>query len=445
MEGYPREALAKRAGVEAEYVDRLLELGLLEAPTGAEVSAGDVRRVRLLRGLEDGGLPIEAIGTAVRRGDLSFRFLDLESWEWYGGFVGKTYRQLSAEAGVDLELLQVLRESMGFARPRPEDPVHEEDLDWIPVLEVVLGAGVEPASVEALMRVWGDSMRRLTEASATFYHRQIEVPLLRAGMSDAEVLQAANEAVAAGIPAIDRALIAMYHAHSEHTWMSNVVETVEAVLEKTGLHHTVSEPPAMSFLDLSGYTHLTEERGDEAAAGIAGTLGRLVQQSALDHGGRAVKWLGDGVMFFFPDPGEAHRHRCGPGRVPGRGLLRADGEHGRTDRSARKGRGDLGQRGRGRGDEGRPDQVPRRGHGRVERAPHADPALPREPVNAGRRSGSRRASMRELSRGSSQALRKRIPGRVPISLRRTPREQPCGSQRASRGRRASDRRSADAR
>jgi adenylate cyclase len=305
MEGYPREALAKRAGVEAEYVDRLLELGLLEAPTGAEASAGDVRRVRLLRGLEDGGLPIEAIGTAVRRGDLSFRFLDLESWEWYGGFVGKTYRQLSAEAGVDLELLQVLRESMGFARPRPEDPVHEEDLDWIPVLEVVLGAGVEPASVEALMRVWGDSMRRLTEASATFYHRQIEVPLLRAGMSDAEVLQAANEAVAAGIPAIDRALIAMYHAHSEHTWMSNVVETVEAVLEKTGLHHTVSEPPAMSFLDLSGYTHLTEERGDEAAAGIAGTLGRLVQQSALDHGGRAVKWLGDGVMFFFPDPGEA--------------------------------------------------------------------------------------------------------------------------------------------
>ncbi|MGZ4109701.1 MAG: adenylate/guanylate cyclase domain-containing protein [Actinomycetota bacterium] len=31
----------------------------------------------------------------------------------------------------------------------------------------------------------------------------------------------------------------------------------------------------------------------------------MVQSSAQDHGGRAVKWLGDGVMLHFPDPGEA--------------------------------------------------------------------------------------------------------------------------------------------
>jgi adenylate cyclase len=302
VRGFSREAVAERAAVHVRYVDRLIELGVLGKPeTGSLFSVGDVRRVRLVRGLEEGGLPLEGISTAVRNGDLSLRFLDLSSWDWYGGFVGTTYRELSVQTGLSLELLQVIRESMGFARPEPEDPVHEEELDLIPVVKVALEAGADAVAIERLVRVWGESMRRITEAAATFYHSQIEVPLLRSGMSESQVLQVANEAVAAGIPHVDRAIVSMYHAHSEHAWLANVVEAVEATLETLGLHHAVDEPPAMSFLDLSGYARLTEERGDEAAAAIAATLGQLVQLSAQDHGGRAVKWLGDGVMLYFPE------------------------------------------------------------------------------------------------------------------------------------------------
>jgi class 3 adenylate cyclase len=28
-----------------------------------------------------------------------------------------------------------------------------------------------------------------------------------------------------------------------------------------------------------------------------------VQRTSIKYGGRPVKWLGDGVMFFFPNPG----------------------------------------------------------------------------------------------------------------------------------------------
>ena len=303
--GFTREALAERGGVRVGYVDRLVEVGILVLPQNGSFSQGDVRRLRLARGLEEGGLPLEGIGRAIRNGDLSLRFLDLSSWDWYGGYVGKTYRELSVETGISVELLQVIRESMGFARPEPADPVHDEELDFIPVVKIVLDAGAEAAAIERLARVWGESMRRISEAASTFYHAQFEVPLLRSGMSEAQVLQAANEAVAAGIPHVDRAIVSMYHAHSEHTWLANVVEAVEATLERTGLHHTVAEPPAMSFLDLSGFTSLTEERGDEAAAAISGALGQLVQVSAQSNGGRAIKWLGDGVMLYFPEPGRA--------------------------------------------------------------------------------------------------------------------------------------------
>lgn len=325
MDRLTRDALAERAGVPVGYVDHLVELGILVPPSdGSSFSEGDVRRVRLIRGMEQGGLPLEGIGTAVRNGDLSFGFLDLPSWDWYGGFSGKTYREVSAEVGVGVELLMALRESMGFGRAQPNDHMHEEELDFTPVVKVVVEAGVDPEALERLVRVWGDSLRRMTEAAANFYHTQIEIPLLQSGMSEGQMMQVANEGVAAGIAPLDRALVSMYHGHSERTWLGNVIESVEAILEKSGLHHTASEPPAICFLDLSGYTDLTEERGDAAAAEMAAALGGLVQQSASEYGGRPVKSLGDGVMLYFPEPSSAVLSALELAeRVPSAGLPRA--------------------------------------------------------------------------------------------------------------------------
>ena len=59
----------------------------------------------------------------------------------------------------------------------------------------------------------------------------------------------------------------------------------------------------MCFLGITGYTRLTQKRGDAAAAQLAEGLGRLAQQTSVKHGGRAVKWLGDGVMLHCPNPG----------------------------------------------------------------------------------------------------------------------------------------------
>jgi adenylate cyclase len=61
----------------------------------------------------------------------------------------------------------------------------------------------------------------------------------------------------------------------------------------------------MSFLDLVGYTHLTEQRGDAAAAALTETLAVLVNRSAREHGGVPVKWLGDGVMIHYREPAGA--------------------------------------------------------------------------------------------------------------------------------------------
>jgi len=59
----------------------------------------------------------------------------------------------------------------------------------------------------------------------------------------------------------------------------------------------------MCFLDITGFTRLTQEYGDAAAARLAEQLGPIVQRTSVRYGGRPVKWLGDGVMVYFPNPG----------------------------------------------------------------------------------------------------------------------------------------------
>ena len=42
----------------------------------------------------------------------------------------------------------------------------------------------------------------------------------------------------------------------------------------------------MCFLDITGYTRLTQERGDAAAAQLAADLSRLTHRTSVQHGGR---------------------------------------------------------------------------------------------------------------------------------------------------------------
>jgi adenylate cyclase len=55
-------------------------------------------------------------------------------------------------------------------------------------------------------------------------------------------------------------------------------------------------------VDLTGYTRLTEERGDRFAADVAARLASLVKDISRRRGGSPIRWLGDGGMFHFRDP-----------------------------------------------------------------------------------------------------------------------------------------------
>ena len=78
-------------------------------------------------------------------------------------------------------------------------------------------------------------------------------------------------------------------------------------MQNVGIYSRFERLPAMCFLDITGYTRLTQERGDDVAVGLATQVARLVERTSIGYGGKPVKWLGDGVMLYFNDPGPAVR------------------------------------------------------------------------------------------------------------------------------------------
>jgi adenylate cyclase len=305
VNGYTRQEVAQRAGVDPDYVDHLVELGILTPDAGDALPPGDVLKVRWLQSLERAGVRLEELAAAVRDGALSFSFMDVTAFDRFAGLSGTTFHQLSARTGIPLELLMVVREAFGFAEPRPEDTVRKDELSVVPAIELQLSKGFRPVVIERWLRVCGDSLRRIAETETAWWRSEVELPLVASGMTDREMLEAQAHLGSRMAPLTEQALLAIYHGQQEHAWSQGFVEHVEGALERAGLHRRLDRLPAVCFLDITGYTRLTEERGDEAAADLAARLATLVRRSAREHGGTPVKWLGDGVMFYFRQPGDA--------------------------------------------------------------------------------------------------------------------------------------------
>jgi adenylate cyclase len=304
-----REEAARRAGVGPEYVVRLVELGMLSPEQPDRFSRGDVRRVLMARSLEDAGIALDDVVAALERGALSLDFLDAAAYERFAALATETFQQVSDRTGVPLELLTVIREAIGMAEPSPDDRLRDDEMEIVPFIEFQVSRGFRPTAIERLLRVYGDSIRRVTEQEGAWWSSEIIEPAVAAGAGPEQI--ANSELADLSAPLAERALLAVYHAQQVRAWTTNIVDAFETMMANAGIHSRLDRLPAICFLDIVGYTRLTQELGDDAAADLAGTVALLVRRNSLQHGGKPIKWLGDGVMFHFLDPGQGVRAALG--------------------------------------------------------------------------------------------------------------------------------------
>jgi adenylate cyclase len=306
MEKLSAEDVASRSGVSTDFVERLVEGGILAPAKGDRpFSRGDVNRTRLAHACEDAGLPLEEIARAVREGKFSLGFLDLPHYEW-STLAPKTGQDIANETGLSMEFLQALRQAQGFARPPPEEPMREDEISLLPVVQRALEESVaEEADVIRIVRVYSEALRRIAEAETHLFHSNVEFRALQSGMNERQLIEFASVLSAEFIPLLDQTILTLYRRQRERAWIDDLVGHIERAVEEAGYRRPLGQPPAMCFLDLAGYTRLTEELGDRAAADLAAKLVAFVEHESQERGGQPVKWLGDGVMFYFKQPGAA--------------------------------------------------------------------------------------------------------------------------------------------
>ena len=300
---YTCDELVERSGVDAGFVDRLLALGVLAPAADGTFGPGDVQRARLVEACDRAGMSAEAIAEAVEAGRLHLGFLDAPQYRW-SELRTETYGELAARLGIPFEVIRQTGTTLVNRHLEPEDRTREDD----ETIFRVIGMVANHADLDALTRmgrVYVDGLRRVAEAEAEVFQTSIVGGLMRTGLTYGEALEQSAPLGEQMTPMIDRMVLALYRRQQERGWTEGIVEGIERAVEGANSAPKPTRPPAFVFIDLAGYTALTEEQGDAAGARLAREMNSIVERIVADHAGTPLKWLGDGVMIRFQDAGQA--------------------------------------------------------------------------------------------------------------------------------------------
>jgi len=293
--------LALRLGVGPERVRQLADVGAIDADADDLFDPGDVHRVRLLLAFEEAGVPIEALLAASQAGAISLRYYD-QLHPPPAPLSGRSYGELKASAGRGATHLSQLFAAFGLAEPEPDSRLTVEDEQLVTdMLATVVETGQPDLALRAI-RLYGEGARRAADGALGVYGEAVD----RAG----DNIQ--------GLPVDDvfERLLRPWARYAQQSgrlaaWLAShhlsraideySVTQTEHVLETAGFVVRPDAQPAVAFIDLTGFTRLTEERGDEVAAAMAMRLGELTTDTVRSQRGRIVKLLGDGVLVRFDD------------------------------------------------------------------------------------------------------------------------------------------------
>jgi adenylate cyclase len=297
--GLSEAELAERSGSSVERVQELERLGILVRQDDGRFSAKDVHLIRLMQAFEEAGIDLDVIARGIAAGKLGYENFEVLLPE--PAAFSTPYEEIARDSGRSPELIRRLVREFGLAQSDSQTRVRDDDAAVL--LELLdVWATADDDDLARLARAYGQSMRRLVSSNLEVANRSLFARIRSSGMPDEDMRAVARDLGLRVMTLGERMTLWLRGRHLESEVISATVQGTEEYLQQLGeVAEGDRRPPAIAFLDLTGYTALTEERGDEAGADLADRLAALVNAAAQPHGGQPVKWLGDGVMFHFPD------------------------------------------------------------------------------------------------------------------------------------------------
>ena len=295
------DMLAREAETNPERIGRLVEIGAIVAAEDGGFVRGDVVRSRVVGAFESEGFSLEQMAIAIRERAIALHSLHL-FYPHPSPRTDRTFGEFIEELGDRGPLVGSILSAMGLTAPAPDAPTRGAE-------EALLGALIQGWSTVdeeftlRAARIFGDAARRAAEAWVALFAEAISEPVEAKYTTLEEVVPRLLTPAAILSPLSPKLLAWLLERHLERTMNDLNIWRIERRLEQRGLIPAKPEhPPAVAFVDVSGYTRLTVDRGDEYGARTSVRLGELAEAIARRHGGRVVKLLGDGVLLLFESP-----------------------------------------------------------------------------------------------------------------------------------------------
>ncbi|MBJ7243213.1 MAG: MerR family transcriptional regulator [Solirubrobacteraceae bacterium] len=286
---------AERAGVSLSTLRRWVALGLFpKHDVGQGWGASAIAQARSLVKLRERGYSIEQLQEAVDQG----RIVGYGD-ELVAEMVGErfTLKQAAKASGLKAEVIAELIAATGLPSGALDD-LGSEDVEIFKHFATAIESGFPRDALLQTVRVYGQAASKIADAEVRLVHLHVHEPLLRKGVSSEQITDQMGTITGELLPLFSPVIDHLHRRFLNHFVEQDIVGHMEN--EPGGEIGQVRV--AIAFADLAGYTQLTEEVGDEEAAGIVERFVANVNQSLPDEA-RILKTIGDEVMIVSPDAG----------------------------------------------------------------------------------------------------------------------------------------------
>jgi adenylate cyclase len=245
------------------------------------------------------GATPEEIAQAEREGRLLVLAFD---YHLMAGHPRYTFAAACQQAGFDVETAKRLWRALGFPDPPPDARLfRDDDVDAMITLRRQLESTITPVGedYEALVqnvRVVGGALARIAEVQSDSLVAAVQARR-EAGLTDDEIaVEVTNSLDWSRLSRLfDYALRLQLRASARRKLTASNPSAIGA------------EELAVGFVDLVGYTALSQELEPEELAALVTRFEELAYDTVAEHGGRVVKTIGDEVMFVAVEIANAAR------------------------------------------------------------------------------------------------------------------------------------------
>jgi adenylate cyclase len=304
-----RDEFLAESAARPELVDRLVAIGTIQPTPDGHFDARDEFVASVATALVGAGIDLDDLVWALEHRHFGLRSLGTMFTEPVPR-TAQTYAELASALGDQATILPAVYAALGLPEPEPgASPRADEGrliADFIRLWGFVDPTGDAQVRVA---RMIGDGTRRIAEGWLDTWDEVAKPgPTTQGGPTVGPKAYPKDPTDPEQNPSIlmgelGRQLVNLVHERQvEATLTSRIIGAMEGVLGREGrLPARLQRPPAIAFVDVSGYTSLTVERGDEVAANVATRLFSIADEAVRKVRGRVVKQLGDGVLLRFQD------------------------------------------------------------------------------------------------------------------------------------------------